>query len=69
MEENMKPLTTTFTRAARDIDPGFSVFWLMVFAIAILDDAERREKEQRKKREQAKQPLKPKPKRPPGPRF
>ena len=31
--------------------PRISTFWLLVFAIAILDDAQRREEERRKKRE------------------
>lgn len=65
----MLSISITFTRAARDTDPGFSVFWLMVFAVAILDDAERREKEQRRKRDPARPPrgMKPKPPFPTGP--
>jgi hypothetical protein len=63
----MQSISTAFTRAAAgnaDTAPGVSVFWLMVLAIAILDDSERREKEQRDKRNK---PV-PKPrKRPSGP--
>lgn len=49
-------INITFNRAAADdYDPGVSVFWLMVFAIAILDDSDRRERE-RRKRDQAHRP-------------
>ncbi len=39
-----------FTYAAAP-DTGFSIFWLLVFAIANIDDAQRREERRRKKRE------------------
>jgi hypothetical protein len=60
MEENMR-INITFNRAAADIDPGFSVFWLMVFAIAILDDGDRREKERRKGEKAHRPPAGPRP--------
>jgi hypothetical protein len=49
----MRTIKFAFSRAAsgdRDTGPGFSVFWLMVWAIVILDDADRRDKERRRKR-------------------
>ena len=46
----MQSIKLTFTRAATG-KTGFSTFWLMVWAIAILDDAERREKDRREKRD------------------
>ena len=52
-EENMRTIKTAFSRAAigvPDPGPGVSVFWLMVWAIAILDDADRRDKDCRRKR-------------------
>jgi hypothetical protein len=48
-EENMQ-ISITFNRAAADDGPGVSVFWLMVFAIAILDDGDRREEQRRKRK-------------------
>ncbi len=49
MEENMQSIRATFTIAAKgetNSRPVFSVFWLMVWAIAILDDSDRsRERE------------------------
>jgi hypothetical protein len=67
MEENMQPIKSAFTRAASPAaaSSGVSLFWLMVWAIAILDDSERREEERRKKRNRP-QPQR-KPKRPSGP--
>jgi hypothetical protein len=44
---------------------GFSAFWLLVFAIAILDDAQRRDKRRKKRDRDAQPPRKPKP--PAGP--
>lgn len=55
----MIKVSTTFTRAAAgkpEPKPGFSTFWLLVFAIAILNDAESREEERRRKGEQAQKP-------------
>ncbi|WOS62040.1 hypothetical protein [Sinorhizobium fredii] len=49
-------ISITFNRAAADDSPGVSVFWLMVFAIAILDDGDRREKERRKRKPAEPQP-------------
>lgn len=49
-------ISITFNRAAADDGPGVSVFWLMVFAIAILDDGDRREKERRKRKRDASPP-------------
>jgi hypothetical protein len=49
----MRTIKFAFSRAAlgdQNIDPGFSVFWLMVLAIIILDDADRRDKDRRRKR-------------------
>ncbi|WP_292615456.1 hypothetical protein [Mesorhizobium sp.] len=53
----MQSITATFTAAARGrcATTGFSFFWMMVFAIAILDDSERRS-EQRCKRNQSPRP-------------
>ena len=66
----MQPIKTAFTRAASDTaaSPRFSIFWLMVWAIAILDDSERREEQRRDKRERAAKPQR-KPKPPVGPRI
>ena len=46
---------------------GLSRYWMMVAAVAILDDSARRDKQRRKKRERFTQPRKPQ--RPSGPRF
>jgi hypothetical protein len=61
MEENMQSTKPTFNHAARGFT-GYSVFWLMVFAIAIIDDGESRTKKRKGKRDKA-------PKPPSGPRF
>lgn len=52
----MQSIRATFTIAAKGAAssrPVFSVFWLMVWAIAILDDSDRRESERSRKGEQA----------------
>lgn len=54
----MISVKTTFAIAASG-GSGISSFWLLVFAIAILDDAQRRDDKRRKKRN---------PKPPAGPR-
>lgn len=54
----MKSIRFTFARHV-DSTPGFSTFWLAVFAIAILDDAQDREERQRKKRERFAKPQPP----------
>ncbi len=46
----MESLKTAFTRAAH-IPTGVSIFSLLLLAIAIIDDRQRREKEQREKRD------------------
>ena len=46
----MVSIKSTFTAAASG-RTGFSLFWLMVFAIAIIDDSERAEQKRREKRE------------------
>jgi len=61
----MLSIKSTFAAAASG-RAGFSIFWLVVFAIAILDDEDRRDKKRRKKRERAAQAPALKP--PPGPR-
>lgn len=66
----MFSIKTTFGKAAFG-HPGSGTFWLLIWAIFILDDAERREKKKRRrKREraaaQSPQPAHPKP--PAGPR-
>jgi hypothetical protein len=65
MEENMQLITLTFTYAASGAakrERGFTVFWVMVLAIAILDDGDRRKKErQRRQREQVRKPAVPRP--------
>lgn len=45
----MSSIKSTFTAAASG-RIGFSLFWLAVFAIAILDDEDRREQKHRDKR-------------------
>jgi hypothetical protein len=64
MEENMQSIRTAFTCAATGtagMAHGFSFFWMMVFAIAILDDSERREEKRRKRKEAHRAPAAPKP--------
>jgi hypothetical protein len=64
MEENMQSIKTAFTSAATGTaggDHGFSFFWMMVFAIAILDDSESREKKRRKRSDAPRAPVGPKP--------
>jgi hypothetical protein len=66
MEEKMQPITPAFDRAAAAdtaASPLVSTFWLLVWAIAILDDADRREQERRDKRNRPQ----PQPKPPAGP--
>lgn len=65
----MISISLTFTRATGATEPVFTsfTFWMLVFAIAIDDDRQHREKERRRKRDLAQQPLKPK--HPPGPRL
>ena len=46
----MESLKRTFTSAATG-KTGFSIFWLLMFAIAIIDDSQAHEKEKRNKRE------------------
>ncbi len=47
----MKKISFSYNQAAGGkIDNGFSIFWMTVLAIAILDDDERREKERQQKR-------------------
>ncbi|WP_065331616.1 hypothetical protein [Tritonibacter mobilis] len=49
MEDNMFSLSLNFTAAAQRIKPqstcGFSTFWMLVFAFAILEDGDRRKKD------------------------
>ena len=45
--ESLKPV---FARASGQ-NTGFSIFWMLVWAVAIDDDRQRREKEQREKRD------------------
>lgn len=45
MEEPMEPIANRFNQAADPPAPGFSLFWMMVWAIAILDDSDDREKD------------------------
>jgi len=54
----MQSTKPTFNHAARGFT-GFSVFWLMVFAIAIIDDGDRRTKKRKEKRDQAQKPKPP----------
>jgi hypothetical protein len=60
----MISIKTAFGFAASG-DSGFSTFWLLVFAIAILDDAQARDKRRKKRDRDATPPRKPKP--PAGP--
>lgn len=64
MEENMQSITFTFTQAASGAAKpkrGFTVFWMMVLAIAILDDGERREKDRQRQCAQTHKPAGPTP--------
>ena len=49
-EEKMESLKPAFTRAAHT-PTGVSIFSLLLLAIAIIDDRQRRERQQREKRE------------------
>jgi len=62
----MTSLRNTFGKAAFGT-PGSDTFWLLIWAIFILDDTKRREQERRKKRERA-AALASAPKPPAGPR-
>ena len=46
----MISIKLAFGRAATG-DSGFATFWLLVFAIAILDDAQRQDDKRRRKRD------------------
>ena len=64
----MQSIRTAFTCAATGTEgeaSGFSFFWMMVFAIAILDDAQARDKRRKKRDRDAAPPRRPKP--PAGP--
>jgi hypothetical protein len=65
-EEKMTLLRNTFAKAAFGT-PGSDTFWLLIWAIFILDDTKRREQERRDKRERA-AALASAPKPPAGPR-
>jgi hypothetical protein len=59
MEENMQSTSSAFNRAAEggtEATTGFSFFWMMVFAIAIIDDGDRRTKKRKDKRDKAHKP-------------
>ena len=51
----MESLKPTFNRAAH-APTGVSLFWLLMFAIAIDDDRQRREKDRREKRDRHAKP-------------
>lgn len=58
----MQSLHITFTLAATGdagIDTGASIFWLMLLALAILDDGDRRETKRRRKRLADSEPRRP----------
>jgi hypothetical protein len=55
--KQMKSIKSAFTCAAAT-NFGFGSFWLLLFVIAIIDDADRREEQRRKCRQLAK-PQKP----------
>lgn len=65
----MQSITLTFTEAAtgHKVHPDYSIFWLIVFALCVLDDEKRREKKRRRKLERAAVLATPKPPCP-GPR-
>lgn len=47
----MKTIRISFNQAAGGkTDTGFSIFWMTVLAIAILDDSDKREQDRKKKR-------------------
>ena len=54
MEDIMQSITLTFTAAASGtVHPPISLFWLIIFTIAVLDDEKRRKKERRRALERA----------------
>ena len=53
-QEKMTPVRTAFGCAVSG-SSGFSTFWLLVFAITILDDAQRQEKKRRSTKRSAAQ--------------
>jgi hypothetical protein len=60
----MSSIRPVFTRSAAP-PSGFDTFWLLVFAIAIIDDAQRRDERRGKDRERKRAPQR---KPPAGPR-
>lgn len=67
----MITISITFTRAASaktGIETGFSTFWMLVWAVAIDDDAKCCEKERRRERQRQQSQPPHKPKSPAGPR-
>jgi hypothetical protein len=50
----MSLLTTTFSRAAFG-HPGSDTFWLLIWALAICDDADRRKERRRRRKREAEQ--------------
>lgn len=64
----MLSIKSTFIAAASGTS-GFSFFGLLAFAIAILDDTDRREQKRRKKRDRAATLAAPKARPPSGPRL
>ena len=63
----MKSIKSAFTCAAAT-NFGFGSFWLLLFVIAILDDADRRDEQRRKCKRLAQPQVLPKGKPPAGPR-
>lgn len=60
----MQSITFTFTRAASVAAKpkrGFTIFWVTVLAIAILDESERREQSRQRQCEPAQKPSAPRP--------
>jgi hypothetical protein len=62
----MKSIKTTFAAAAFG-SWASETFWLLIWAIFILDDARRREEERVKRRREPQPPPRPKPPAPPCP--
>lgn len=60
----MSPIRTFFDCAASG-PSTLDTYWLLIFALMIAEDTERREKERRRKRKQAATP--PQPRKPAGP--
>lgn len=64
----MQAISPAFNRA-RVTYPGFSTYWMLVWAVAILDDAQRREEHRRRKELRRKRERQAELQRQPAPNF